>query len=146
MKGGINMSKFCGNCGAQFDDTAKVCGYCGTALEGTVVNNTSSNAGVVTESDKKLGGKAKKIIISVLAVVVVVIGIISISSVSKEPCDWCGESPSKGYELHNGEKAYVCKDCSRECAWCDKKATKYYENFLEMIIFVCDDCYEDIVG
>lgn len=30
------MARFCGNCGAQLDDDAKVCGQCGTPIDGNV--------------------------------------------------------------------------------------------------------------
>ena len=88
--------------------------------------------------------KSKKFIATVLAVVVVAIGIVSFASFSNEPCDWCGDKPTKSFKLHSGEKSYVCSDCRKECAWCGEKADRHYENGLEMMVFVCDDCYEDI--
>ncbi|MBR4910310.1 MAG: zinc ribbon domain-containing protein [Clostridia bacterium] len=39
------MAKFCGNCGAQCDDAARVCGNCGTALEIDANTNANANAG-----------------------------------------------------------------------------------------------------
>lgn len=129
------MSKFCGNCGSQLDDSVKVCGYCGTPC----------NSGVSVEKVTKApSGKIKKIIISAVLIIAIVVGASSLFSLKNEPCDWCGHSPSVAYKTSDGGKSYVCRDCSKECAWCDNRATKHYENYFEMIVFVCRDCYEDI--
>ncbi|MBR3835639.1 MAG: hypothetical protein IKJ69_02475 [Clostridia bacterium] len=88
--------------------------------------------------------KNKKLVAAIIASIIVIVGIVSFASFSNEPCDWCGESPTKGFKLNNGGKSYVCADCRKKCAWCDDKADKHYENGLEMMVFVCDDCYEDI--
>ena len=72
------MSKFCGNCGAQIDDTAKVCGHCGFAQ--TEESNVAvPGVGDVVGKAKEIAGsdKVKKLIpiagIAVVAVVVIVI-------------------------------------------------------------------------
>lgn len=131
------MSKFCGNCGAQLEDSVKVCGYCGTPFEAVSVEG---------KTQKHHTGKSKKIIISLVVVVAIVIGLFSTFSTVDEPCDWCGQRPSVEYKTNDGGKAYVCKKCSKECAFCGKKATKHYENYFEMIVFVCKDCYKEITG
>ncbi len=137
------MAKFCGNCGAQMEDSAKVCGYCGTPFENAVV---APSTGVVVAGgvSKQGSGKLSKIVILLVIIVAVVVGIFSFSSISNEPCDWCSKSPTKVFKTQSGEKSYVCSECRRECAWCDKKATKHYENLFEMVVFVCNDCYKDI--
>ena len=131
------MSKFCGNCGKMLDDDVKVCGYCGTPA-------ITPNVNPMNNTTKQSSGKLKKIVVSMIAVVAIVVGIISFSSVSNEPCDWCGDSPSKAFKTNSGGKAYVCSDCRKECTWCGDKATKHYENYFEMIVFVCNDCYKDL--
>lgn len=63
------MSKYCGNCGAELDDNARVCGQCGTPLEGT----PSKIPGVKTvdpEKQKKVK-RTVKLIIGLIAVIVV---------------------------------------------------------------------------
>lgn len=79
------MSKFCGNCGAQLDDEAKVCGYCGVALSSEPVNtNASSIPGVVSETDMVKSEKTKKFVkfgaIAVVAIIVLSVLISIISS------------------------------------------------------------------
>lgn len=75
------MSKFCGNCGAQLDDSAKVCGNCGTPLSEN--SNVSSSIPGVEYVDPEKKAKNKKRIkkfIGLIAVVVVVIIAINIIS------------------------------------------------------------------
>ena len=84
----------------------------------------------------------KKIVSLTLAVLMSVTFITACSSMSDEPCMYCGQSPSKGYKKSDGTTAYVCKDCSETCMICgDEKATKHYESLLG-IVFVCNDCYK----
>lgn len=69
------MANFCGNCGMQLEDDARVCGNCGTPYEGDVEKST----GIAPQTKKKI----KKIaILSVIGAVVIVIGIISINVIS----------------------------------------------------------------
>lgn len=64
---------------------------------------------------------------------------------SSEPCESCGDSPTKAYTNdYSGEKEYYCSDCSSDCAFCSNKASEHYTSGLGMIIFACDDCYEEI--
>lgn len=64
---------------------------------------------------------------------------------SSEPCESCGDSPTKAYTNdYSGEKEYYCSDCSSDCAFCSNKASEHYASGLGMIIFACDDCYEEI--
>lgn len=79
------MSKFCGNCGAQLDDSAKVCGYCGVALSNEQVNtNATPIPGIVSEADKEKAAKTKKFIklgaIAIVAIIVLSVGFNIISS------------------------------------------------------------------
>lgn len=137
------MSKFCGNCGAQLDDSMRVCGYCGTPCEtfaapaaNPVVNPTMAN----TQSS----GSGKEFIAAIVVVCVIVASIFSLSSFSFEECDWCGGNPTKKFKTNDGDTAYVCSECRKECFFCGEKASKHYENLLGMIVFVCKDCYIDI--
>lgn len=69
------MAKFCGNCGMQLEDDARVCGNCGTPYAGDEEKST----GIAPQTKKKV----KKIaILSAIGVVVIVIGIISINVIS----------------------------------------------------------------
>lgn len=69
------MANFCGNCGMQLEDDARVCGNCGTPYEGDVEKST----GIAPQTKKTI----KKIaILSVIGAVVIVIGIISINVIS----------------------------------------------------------------
>ena len=64
---------------------------------------------------------------------------------SSEPCESCGDSPTKAYTNdYSGEKEYYCSDCSSDCAFCSDKASEHYTSGLGMIIFACGDCYEEI--
>lgn len=69
------MAKFCGNCGMQLEDDARVCGNCGTPYE----SNEVTTSGMSPQTKKKI----KKIaIISAIGVAVIIIGIISLNIVS----------------------------------------------------------------
>lgn len=61
------MARFCGNCGAQIDDNAKVCGQCGTPVEG--ITKTPPVKIVDPEKEKK----QKKIFKLAVALILVVI-------------------------------------------------------------------------
>lgn len=64
---------------------------------------------------------------------------------SSEPCESCGNTPTKAYtNNYSGEKEYYCSRCSSDCAFCSKKATRHYTSLIG-IIFVCDGCYKEIL-
>lgn len=64
---------------------------------------------------------------------------------SSEPCESCGDTPTKAYtNNYSGEKEYYCSDCSSDCAFCSDEATEHYTSGLGMIIFACKDCYKEI--
>lgn len=128
---------FCGKCGSPIGN-GKFCPKCGAPRE-IEVNETN----LVNIKNKGFHFQKKIIAGIVITVVVVVLYFILKPTVNK-PCDWCGNSPSVAYELSDGSKAYICKECSSECAFCGDKATKHYENLLETLVFVCDDCYEEV--
>lgn len=75
------MSKFCGNCGAELDESANVCGYCGTSInsDSTEKIGTKKIPGIKTEREQEKIRKIKKIskliIASVITIILVVIGI-----------------------------------------------------------------------
>lgn len=61
------MAKYCGNCGNQLEDDARVCGYCGTVLE-----DMSPNIAGVNYKTPESKGKTKKIIKRLLITAVIV--------------------------------------------------------------------------
>lgn len=74
------MAKFCGNCGMQLEDDARVCGYCGAPCDGYSVDYTKNSAGVVP---KKKKSKIKKIVIfSAIGVALIVIAIVAFNIIS----------------------------------------------------------------
>ena len=62
---------------------------------------------------------------------------------SNEECVYCGRSPSKVYNA-NGNKTYVCENCSSECFFCGDKATKKFTNISGAMTFACKDCYDSL--
>lgn len=69
------MAKFCGNCGMQLEDDARVCGNCGTPYAG----DEETKAGIAPSTKKKI---KKIVILSAIAIAVIIIGIISINVIS----------------------------------------------------------------
>ena len=57
------MAKFCGNCGAKMNDSAKVCGQCGTPVDPDFKKNNTSR-------EKKKFPKWVKWVVLVLVLVV----------------------------------------------------------------------------
>lgn len=82
--------------------------------------------------------------LTALIIAIASIVMLSACALSNEPCEYCGDTPTKGYKTSNDEKFYVCNECSSECAFCGDKATKHYTNLIGMEMFVCRDCYESI--
>lgn len=83
------MAKFCGNCGARMDDSARICGYCGTPLAaytpgtapgempgGGTADTAKSNA----ESMKKVKKLVINIVAALLAIAIVVTGVTVVTS------------------------------------------------------------------
>lgn len=74
------MSKFCGNCGAELDDSAQVCGFCGVSLNENFVKKIIP--GIVNQANEEKVQKAKSLakkfapLAAVLVVVIIVISII----------------------------------------------------------------------
>lgn len=127
------MSKFCGNCGAELDDNAKVCGYCGVTLSSDPVRAAKSSVpGIVTEMDQQKAEKMKQYIkmgaAAVAAVLVLVIGISVISS-------------STGYKgaLKKAVKYFSKGDSTKLYSY----ASEYYENYYEDGWFYDD--FEDFI-
>lgn len=56
------MAKFCGNCGAQLDEDARVCGQCGTPIDGAQIKISGLNI-VDFEKKKKTKEKIKLVVI-----------------------------------------------------------------------------------
>jgi len=79
------MSKFCGNCGAQLDDSAKVCGFCGAPLENAGspaqkipgldnLNNMSPEKKANVKKYGIIGGIAAAAIIVLIIVISIIAG------------------------------------------------------------------------
>lgn len=83
-----------------------------------------------------------KRVMSIL-LVVAMLGMLS-ACVSSEPCDSCGDIPTRGYaNTYSNETEYYCSDCSSDCTFCPKDANMHYISGAGIIIFVCDECYEE---
>lgn len=139
------MSKFCGNCGAQLDDSAKVCGYCGIALDNEPVNaNAASIPGVVSEADKEKTAKVKKLIktgaIAVVAIIVLSVGFNIISSFT-------------GYKgvVRKVVNAFEDYDMNTLCSYASSLSyygddIEYYEEVFEERVSNMLDYYEEELG
>ena len=60
------MAKFCGNCGNELEDTARVCGYCGTPFSDMSKNSIGAN---YKNTESK--GNAKKIVKRIVTIVII---------------------------------------------------------------------------
>ena len=87
----------------------------------------------------------KKILPVLFLLTIILVAAAGCGAYSDEPCELCGSTPSKAYEL-NDRTAYVCDECSSECSLCGDEATEYYENLFGMVMFACDDCYQELSG
>lgn len=79
------MSKFCGNCGVQMEDSARICGNCGTPFEEMEKNAAPNTFKVPKESNMTPEKKAKikkGITLIVILAVVVVVAVIALNIVS----------------------------------------------------------------
>lgn len=73
------MSKFCGNCGAMWDDDAKICGECGLPLDGV-----SANTAKLKLPNPERKKKIKKIItLFVVLAILAVVAVVSIKVVKQ---------------------------------------------------------------
>lgn len=75
------MAKFCGNCGAQMEDGARVCGYCGTPFEGMSPRTPAAH---YTDPEKRQKTKrtATRVVAALLAVVIVAVGVMTVTSLT----------------------------------------------------------------
>lgn len=72
------MAKFCGNCGAELTDDAKVCGQCGTPVSGA-----STNIARLKIVDPEKQAKTQKMIKRVIgAAALVIVAVIAVNIVS----------------------------------------------------------------
>ncbi len=79
------MSKFCGNCGSQMDDSAKVCGNCGTPFESVGQTAVLNNFKLPKESKMTPERKSKikkGITLTVVLALLVVVTIVALNIVS----------------------------------------------------------------
>lgn len=73
------MAKFCGNCGTQLDDNARVCGQCGTPVDGKQAKISGVKI-VNLEKKKKIKKRIKRVFFLLLVVFITVVGIKVISN------------------------------------------------------------------
>lgn len=71
------MARFCGNCGAQIDENAKVCGQCGTPVEDSTKIPLVK---IIDPEKKKKNKKIFKIVIALALVVAVAVTAINVVS------------------------------------------------------------------
>lgn len=71
------MARFCGNCGAQIDENAKVCGQCGTPVEDST---KIPPVKIIDPEKKKKNKKIFKIVIALALVVAVAVTAINVVS------------------------------------------------------------------
>lgn len=136
------MSKFCGNCGTQLDDNAKVCGNCGKPLEMQEVN--SSKIPGVNYSDPEKQAKVKKNVkaVSILAVIVI-IAIIAIKIIS----GFVGYNGAvrkimKAYEKYDVDAIASISSGLYDCF----ENEDYVGNYFENIISNDFDRFEENIG
>lgn len=74
------MAKFCGNCGAQLDDDARICGQCGTPYAGD--NNRQKIPGINKMSPEKK--KRIKLIakLSVAGIALIIVAVLAVNIIS----------------------------------------------------------------
>lgn len=75
------MSKFCGNCGTQLEDDARICGQCGTPYSGDT-NNKQQIPGINKMSLEKKRRIKFIVKLSVVAIVLIIITVIAINIIS----------------------------------------------------------------
>lgn len=71
------MSKYCGNCGARMDDSARVCGNCGTPFKDALLQNSYA---VPAVQDKKKVKRLVKLFVGLSALILAII--ITISAIN----------------------------------------------------------------
>lgn len=75
------MSKFCGNCGTQLEDDARICGQCGTPYSGDT-NNKQQIPGINKMSLEKKRRIKFIVKLSVVAIVLIIITVIAVNIIS----------------------------------------------------------------
>lgn len=140
------MAKFCGNCGTQLDDSARVCGNCGTPLANSNNGATDNIPGVEYGDPAKKAKQSKIIKLGVALVALIVVTVIVINIVS-------GFVGYKGmvrkfmaaYEDYDVDAlASMTSDLRLDVF--DKYGDDYYEDYYENIIYNALDYFEEEVG
>ena len=85
---------FCGKCGAPVDE-GKFCPNCGAPVE------SEKSEATITAASRPPGkaGLWKKVVLGVAVLVVAIFAVTRFTSMSNEPCVWCGNSPSVAYKM-----------------------------------------------
>ena len=133
------MAKFCGNCGAQLDDNARVCGQCGTPVDG----NQSKIPGlkVVNPEEKKKQMKKVKIVIAI--VIVVVIAIVGVKiTLNFTGTNGFVRNVMKAYEEYDIDALVNLSSEMYYYSDYDNYVDEYFENFVGSNI----DSFESSVG
>lgn len=106
---------YCGKCGAQIE-SGEFCPQCRTSQNMNM--NQTRNEG----KPSKTTGVLMKVLLTVCLLAALSFGIHNITSVSKQPCDWCGDSPSTVYKTSDGGKV------KHMCAKSVEKNVPFVEN------------------
>ncbi len=139
------MAKFCGICGAKLDDTARVCGYCGVPLNNEPLNNNvSSIPGVVSESEKEMAEKTKKVFKSgamiIVAITVLALGINILSSFT----GYKGAVRKVINAFEDYDMNTLCSCASELCYYGND--IEYFEELFEKRVADKLDFYEEELG
>lgn len=83
------MSRFCGNCGAQAEDNARVCGYCGVTLSENGGAQKTNVASMNLDSEKqnnifKLASLAVVAFISLIIVINIISGFVGVKGAARK--------------------------------------------------------------
>ena len=132
------MAKFCGNCGMELDDNARVCGKCGTPVDKAAANATSPKV-VDPEKQKKL----KKIIKKIFALVVV-LTVLALSAYTVSQYTGCNGLLRKVMTAYEKYDIDAIISVSGDMYFYGEE--DYVEQYFENIIGQSLDAFESAVG
>ncbi len=126
---GVNMSKFCMQCGKEIEDDANICSFCGAFQEGAV---SAEGAATVNKSSNKAVG----ILIAAVAVVLVVLIVLFnllFGGGYKKPVD----NMMKAIETGKGKYLYKSMpEFLIEYEYEDEKKSEIYDELDESLEFI----------
>lgn len=126
---GVNMSKFCMQCGKEIEDGANICSFCGASQEGT-----TTVEGITTVN--KSSNKAVAVIIAAAAVVLVILIVLFnllFGGGYKKPVD----NMMKAIETGKGKYLYKSMpEFLIEYEYEDEKKSEIYDDLDESLEFI----------